>query len=618
MLLDRISSPDDLRCLTVQELEQLAGEIRQLIVSTVSTTGGHLASSLGAVDLIIALHRVFDARREPFFFDVGHQAYAHKILTGRRKAFAGLRGYGGCSGFPTPEESPFDPACAGHAGTAISLALGVAAAREQHGDHTKTVVIIGDGSIGNGIALEALNSTHTGGKNLLIILNDNQMSIAPNVGALARRFNRIIIGSRYNRLKRRLRNLLFHLPRHEKLHSLVRRLEDGLKSVLLPPGGIFQSLGVRYLGPVNGHSIGDLIRVLEQVRELDGPLLLHVITEKGRGCDFASRDPARYHGVGGFNPLSGELPAAINGMSASFGAALSHLAEAHPEVVAVSAAMVAGTGLSAFQRRFTDRCFDVGIAEEHAAAFCAGLAIAGKRPVLAVYATFMQRALDCLYHDVVLNGFPVIFALDRAGIVEDGPTHHGIYDLGFLRALPGLTIMAPRNGAELAMMLDFAYTLKHPTVLRYPKGPGAVSNRLPPPEPIRLGRAQILRDGRDLAIWAMGPEVDTALEVAAILAGRNWDCAVINARFVAPLDRETFKRYAALPRISIEDHCTTGGLGSALAEAAAGEPGGPALAFGWPADRVIPHGKPDDLRRAFGLDAAGIAAATLAWLPERP
>lgn len=611
MFPDGLKSPADLKALPECELPGLAAELRKRIVDVVGSNGGHLASNLGAVELTIALHRVFDSPREPIFFDVGHQCYAHKLLTGRAAEFATLRRFGGLSGFPSPAESIHDPAVAGHSGSALSLALGMAAAREAAGERSKVVAVLGDASLSNGITLEALNSTCRGGKNLVIILNDNRMSITPCVGALRRTLNRLITGSNYNRLRRALKHILMG---HTRGFRLLRGFKETLKRLIMSPGAWFGELGVRYFGPVDGHSIPELVRMLERVRGLDGPVLLHVVTEKGRGCEFARREPTRYHGVGGYSLPDGVLPTSAPGFSAAFGRAVCALAEAHPEVVAVSAAMLPGTGLLEFSRRFPDRCYDVGIAEEHAAVFSSGLALAGRRPICALYSTFMQRALDCVCHDAALGKIPVIFALDRAGAVADGPTHHGIYDPGFLRQLPNLTIMDPATEAELAEMLEFAYRLNAPAVIRYP-GRGRGVGELPA-EPLELGRAQVVAEGDPNApvIWSLGAELATATEVAALWKARFGEsCMVVNARFLKPFDAELARRFAARPVISIEDGACCGGLFSALAEALADTPRSRVLPFRWP-DAVLPHGAPEDLRAGFGLSAEDIvvqAARTL-------
>ena len=605
---EKATSCEELRALSMEELDKTACALRQEIIEQVSRNGGHLASNLGTVELILALHRVFDVKRTPLIFDVGHQCYAHKLLTGRGALFRKLRQCGGCSGFPSPAESPYDPAVGGHAGSALSIALGLGAARRLQGNPDKVVAVVGDGALGNGITFEALNAAAAeGGKNLILVLNDNRMSISPAVGTLSRRLSRIIAGKFYNRTRNALRRGI--LPRPGLLR-LARRLDDWIKAALLPPSALFQCFGFRFFGPVDGHSLPELVHILEKIEPLEGPLLLHVVTRKGKGAKYAERSPVTYHGVGAFEAESGRLAASEAGFSAAFGAWMCRRAAADERLTAVSAAMIPGVGLSEFAARFPGRCFDVGIAEEHAAVFSAGLALAGKRPVCALYATFAQRALDCIYHDAVLGKVPVIFVFDRAGAVPDGPTHHGIYDLGFLRALPGLPVMMPRNTAELEMMLDYALTLEGPCVIRYPRG-GPSEQALPPPAPLEPGRAQILRESASgPVIWALGAECGTAEKVAALLGKQGIGATLVNARFAAPFDAELARRFRHRFQIAIEDH-GPGGLAAALAEALAGkkEHGG-LLGFNW-GGKIVGHGALPELRRQAGLDAESIARAVM-------
>lgn len=605
--LKKVKSVTELRKLPEEELPELAQQIREEIIDTVSRNGGHLGASLGAVELIIALHYVFDTPADKLVFDVGHQAYAHKILTGRREAFHSLRRFGGCAGFPNPAESEFDTTVCGHAGTAVSAALGMARACEDH----KVIALVGDGSLNCGISLEGLNNANSCGKNLIVILNDNKMSISHNVGSIPHYLNQLIAGCYYNRCKMAVKRMLRKVPRHEMLYRMIRRCEDVLKGFFLP-GSFFEQLGFRYIGPLDGHDLPHLVKTLTKVRSLEGPIFLHVITEKGHGCEFARSNPAKYHGVPGFDRESGEIPKSQgDSFSAAFGRAMVKLGQDHEDVVAITAAMGRGTGLQPFAAAYPRRYFDVGIAEEHAVTFAAGLAVGGLRPVCAIYATFMQRALDCIYHDVVLAGLPVIFAIDRSGVVEDGPTHHGIYDLGFLRSLPGLVIMAPRSEEELEVMLAEAYRLAAPVAIRYPRG-GSREQSAISPTPLMTGHAEILRSGNGPVLWAMGPECSTALKVAEILEAHQIDCTVVNARYLAPFDASLARKLAADQRLcaSIEDHRTTGGLASALDEALADTAHGAIVHFGWP-DQVIPHGGVAKLRENFGLTAPAIAEALL-------
>ena len=591
-----------LAAMDIRDLEKLASLCRQEIIRQVSCNGGHLASNLGCVELTLALHKVFDPAENPMVFDVGHQCYTHKLLTGRQESFQKLRLKEGCSGFPHPAESPLDPAVGGHAGNAVSIALGIGAARELENTRSKVIAVVGDGALGNGIAFEALNTAVYGGKNLILVLNDNKMSISPAVGAVSRQLSKIISGRFYNRTRDILRRGVRKAPR---LHRLIRHLDDWLKSALLPPSVIFQSLGFRFFGPVDGHSLPELIAILERIRDLDGPLMLHVVTKKGKGAHYAENAPVAYHGVGKFEPESGKLPDSSGGFSETLGKWMCRKALHDERIVGVSAAMISGVGMDSFAKKFPKRCFDVGIAEEHAAIFSAGLALGGKRPVCALYATFAQRALDCIYHDAVLGKVPVIFAFDRAGAVPDGPTHHGIYDLGFLRSLPGLAVMMPRNTQELELMLDFALTLDAPSVIRYPRG-GASEKTLPVPEEIRMGKAQVLREAPEgPVLWALGAECGTAEKVAELLEKEGIRTTLINARFVSPFDRETALKYSSRLQVVIEDHAG-GGLTGALCECCAAEAGTKVLAFTW-ANCPPGHGNVAELRRDAGLDPDSIA-----------
>lgn len=601
-----LDSPSKLRQLSLQQLPQAAALIRQKIVESVAGSGGHLASNLGTVELIIALHRVFDTPDEKLFFDVGHQAYAHKLLTGRWENFSSLRQVNGISGFPTPDESPYDHAVCGHAGCAISSALGFAAAAPDAPG--KLIAVVGDGAAGCGVNFEALNNASScpGSERLIVILNDNQMSISRNVGALTGYFSKILTGSFYNRFRTALKNLLRPVPR---LSRFVRMVNEAVKSIVLPPGVFFETLGFRYFGPANGHDFDQLIPILTRLKNIKGPILLHVVTEKGRGCDFASSDPERYHGVGKFDADSGELPAGTPGFSNAFGEAMLKLADEYPNLTAVTAAMMAGTGLNKFAERYPERIFDVGIAEEHAVTFAAALAGGGKQPVCAMYDTFLQRALDAVYHDTVLARRPLIIVCDRAGAVEDGPTHHGIYNCGFLRALPHLTIMMPVCCAEVETALRFALELKSPVVIRYPRGGGADLA----PRSFQYGKAELIRTAppKSPLLWGCGVECKTALRVADILAEAGLPCAVADARFLKPFDRELAIRFADCRQYTIEDHAVSGGLFSALCEALADTPHAPLKGFGWPDDRTIAHGNVQQLRKQYGIDPDSIAQEIL-------
>lgn len=595
---------DELRALEVEKLPEFADKIRNKIIDSVSRNGGHLASSCGCVELIVALHRIFDTPHEKIFFDVGHQAYAHKLLTGREEGFGRLRRIDGVSGFTHPAESVFDPAVSGHAGTALSAALGHCAANPDAEE--KIIAVIGDGAMGCGVTLEALNHAATlhGSKRLIVILNDNRMSISGNVGALSRALNRVIAGRSYNCFRNFFKHLLAPVPGLKRFFS---RLDDLWKSILLPPSLIFETLGFRYFGAVNGNDLKQLLPTLSRLKEIDGPVLLHVITEKGHGCGYAAADPTRYHGISGCDPDTGEMKSAGNGFSEAFARALSLAAEKDPDIVAVCPAMLEGTGLSSFARQFPDRCFDVGIAEEHALTFACGLASAGKKPVCVFYDTFLQRALDGVYHDAVLAGVPLVIAVDRAGAVADGPTHHGIYNCSFLRSIPDLTVLSPASECEMVPALELAFSLASPVVIRYPKGSGAGELENIPWE---SGRSVIRRHGDEDSpvLWAIGGEVKTALETAALLEDKyGMNCYVADARFLKPFDAVLARSFADRRQFTIEDHSLCGGLYSALSEALAILPHREVYGFGWSAEEVIPHGEVSLIREQKGLTSPAIA-----------
>ena len=603
MLLEKIHSPADLRALSRAELKALCEELRAVIIAAVNEHGGHLASNLGNVELTVALHQVFEVPHDALIFDVGHQAYTHKLLTGRLQNLRDtLRQFGGCSGFACPQESIYDCGVSGHSGTAISLAAGLALARRKSGQGGKVIAMVGDGSLSNGISFEGLNAGDRQAENLIVLLNDNQMSISPNVGAMARCLNRIISTGVYNRFKRSVHGFFRHRPGLKKSHLLLRRLVNSIKYLFLPPGIFFQELGYRYLGPVNGHDLSALLRTFRSLKELPGPVLLHVITRKGQGCDYACENPELYHGLAAFKTGADKVEKNSSlGFAGTLCEQLCRLARRDENLELISAAMLFGSGLCRFQKEFPERCHDVGIAEGHAVIFAAGLALGGKRPVCVLYSTFAQRALDCIYHDVLLAKLPVIFIIDRAGVVEDGPTHHGIYDLGFLRPLPGLVIMAPRDEEELKLMLHFAYAQKRTTLIRYPKGEGARNQKLPQHTSITLGKAEIIRQGDGPVIWSMGPEIDTAFRLAELYeAETGQGCMLVNVRFISLFDRELARSLAHRPMVSIENHRATGGLASALAEALAGMQHAPLLHYGWP-DEIILHGDEEFLRELYGF-----------------
>lgn len=620
--LDMIESPADLRKLTLPQLDELCAEMRELLVETVAQTGGHLAPNLGTVELTVALHRVFDAPRDKLVWDVGHQAYPHKILTGRRDRFPTIRQLNGLAGFLRRSESAYDAYGAGHAGTALSAALGMAVARDRRGGDERVVAVVGDAALTCGISFEALNNIADTTRRLIIVLNDNEMSISPNVGAMPRYLNRIITNPVYNRTKRDIEYLIRRIPAlGPRVLRAAGRIEEAVKSLLVP-GVIFEELGIRYIGPLDGHNLRVVIRALESVRNSDRPVLVHVITRKGKGYAPAEKEPDRWHGTGTFDPATGTpvRKSTQSTWSQVFGDTLCRIAERDSRVVAITAAMPAGTGLTAFADRFPDRFFDVGIAEEHAVLFAAGLAAEGFRPVAAIYSTFLQRAFDPIIHDICLQNLPVIFCLDRAGVVgADGPTHHGVFDIAYLRPIPGMVLMQPRDEVEFADMLETAVRYERgPVAIRYPRGsvPGAATK--PHLETIPIGKAEILRGGVSPLILPLGNMSPTGLEVADKLAAAGYDPVVVNPRFVKPLDEETilhFARQADLV-VTLEDGIVSGGFGTGVLELVnEAQATVPVMRFGWP-DAFVEHGSVSELREIHGLTADAVFGQVLGRLEE--
>lgn len=605
MILDRIDSPEDVRKLNKKELEQLAWEIREKLVETISKTGGHLSPNLGTVELTLALHCAFDTPNDRIVWDVGHQTYTHKLITGRRREFETLRQFEGCCGFPTPDRSVYDCFIAGHAGTAISAATGMKAAADKLGRGEQVVAVVGDGAFNCGISLEGLNNAGSSCRGLIVILNDNKMSISSNVGAMARHFNRLISANGYIKLRSSIRNWIFQLRRGKAIHRFLSRILRWVKNLILP-GSVFEAMGFRYLGPVDGHNIELMIRAFEAARDSSRPVLVHVITGKGKGYGPAETSPEKFHGVSSFDPATGTPRGGGKiTFSQAFGDTMLEMAERHPELVTITAGMASGTGLSEFSSRFPKRFYDVGIAEEHAAVFAAGLAAGGMRPVYAVYATFMQRALDCLFHDVCLQNLPVIFAIDRAGVVEDGCTHHGIHDLGFMQTMPNLTIMAPADKNELKLMFEFAWKLASPVVIRYPRG-CAEPLGVDLSEPLTAGRALVVREGGDVALWAWGRELETALKVADKLAEDGVKATVVDTRFLKPFDTELLRAHAAaMPVVTLEDSQTGGGLAMRCDEELINSSHKEIRHFGW-GDRLLEHGAPAKLREKYGFTVENI------------
>jgi len=568
-LLDGVRSPADIRRMSLAQLQELAGEIRELIVKTTARNGGHTAPSLGVVELTLALHCAYDTPNDQIIWDVGHQCYAHKIITGRRDRFATLRTEGGISGFPKKSESEYDTFDTGHSGDSISVALGTAVGGQLRGSSRRSVAVIGDGSIAAGMAFEALNNAGCLKQDVVVVLNDNEMSIARSTGAMAGYLNRMITGKMYNRLRADAWNLLGLLPEDLSGRSRVaaRKLQEGLKNLVVP-SILFEELGFRYVGPVDGHNLAELLDTFKRVRQLHGPVLVHVVTRKGKGYEPAMRHPEVFHGTGPFDVDTGRSVASAGPtFTGAFGSKMVELAGKDERVVAVTAGMCLGTGLLPFRERFPNRLFDVGICEQHAVAFGAGLALAGVRPVVAVYSTFLARGLDQVIQDVCLQKLPVVLAVDRGGLSgEDGPTHHGVFDLSYLGMVPGLVVMAPMDEAELAAMLEFAIAYQGgPTALRYPRGGSGFPPR-PGLAPVTLGEAEVLREGDRGCVLAVGYMACVASRAADILKDRGVSVTVVNARFVKPPDRKLIvslaDRYQTI--VTIEENVLAGGFGAAV------------------------------------------------------
>ena len=606
-LLNRIEKPEDVKALTVRELEQLASELRHFIIDTVSQNGGHLAPNLGTVELTLALYSVFSFPGDKLVWDVGHQAYTHKILTGRRDAFKTLRKKGGITGFPNRSESVYDAFGVGHASTSISAALGMALARDARGEKNQVIAVIGDGALTGGESFEALNNAGDLGTKLIVILNDNEMSIDANVGAMSEYLSRIRIAPQYARAKRDMGSLLMSIPHiGDKVYKTASHLKDGVRSVLVP-GSLFEEMGFHYIGPIDGHNIGLLEEVLASAKEMEGPVLIHIHTVKGKGYKPAEQAPDKFHGVGCFDPSTGKSAKKAGcapSYTSVFSKALIDLAKDRPDILAITAAMPSGTGLKAFGQAYPKRFFDVGIAEEHAMTLAAGMAAAGMHPVIALYSTFAQRAYDQLIHDVCLQNLPVTLCLDRAGLVgEDGPTHHGVFDLSYLRQMPNMCVMAPKDEEELRHMLATAIAIEGPAAVRYPRGAGLGVPLTDSLETLPVGKAEVLQEEGNIAFLAVGTMVEKAKEAAAILKEEGIEAAVVNMRFIKPLDTELLGEMARTKRLLItaEENVLAGGFGSAVAEYLADH--GievPLLRFGIP-DRFIEQGTRRELLSLIGL-----------------
>lgn len=611
-ILSKINNPEDLKQLAFADLPKLAEEIRSLIIKTVSANGGHLASNLGPVELTIALLRTFSPPHDKIIWDVSHQAYTYKILTGRRDRFHTLRQTDGLSGFLSRAESPYDAFGAGHAGTALSAALGMAAARDRKKSNEHVVAVVGDGALGCGSSFEALNNLAFTTKRLIVIVNDNEMSISANVGTIARYLGSLLVNPRYNRWKSSVENVARNLIGFAWLRKIYTSTQESVKSFFL--GSIlFEEFGLRYIGPIDGHDYRNLLDAMEIARNSQEPILLHVATQKGRGYALAEQDPDIWHGTGAFECATGEplTPHTRLRYSEVFGKTVKDLAEKDDRLIAITAAMAVGTGLTGFAKSYPDRFFDVGISEEHAVIFAAGLAAAGFRPYLVLYSTFTQRVVDYIIHDVCLQKLPVVFCLDRAGIIgDDGPTHHGIFDIPLLRSIPGLIIAQPCDEAELEALLHSALEWGQPAVIRYPRGCGPGSELSVKPELVSPGQARMVAEGDTVQIWALGDMVPFALEVADILKGAGVATGVVNARFIKPLDLNLLQASSSAKVIvTLENSAVTGGFGTALGESLA-DCGfaGRLLKFGWP-DRFLPHGALEDLYKRYGFTVSAVVDA---------
>ncbi|HVU48389.1 MAG TPA: 1-deoxy-D-xylulose-5-phosphate synthase [Terracidiphilus sp.] len=618
-LLESIHSPADVKVLNYAQMAALAEEIRECLIQTLSKTGGHLGPNLGVVELTIALHAVFSTPEDKILFDVSHQAYVHKLLTGRWDRFSTIRQPGGLNGFMLRTESKHDCYGAGHAGTALSAALGMAVARDLAGSNENVVAVAGDAAFTNGISFEALNNIAEQTKRMIVVLNDNEWSIDRNVGAVARYFHRIVTNEHYQHLHEKASRLIERFAGKTAI-KVVKRAEEAAKSMLWP-SILFEEFGLEYFGPIDGHNIPLLVETFKFLKAADHPVLLHVLTQKGRGFQPALDGQKKFHGLGPYDPETGKTAATgLPTYSEVFANTLAELANKDERIVAITAAMPNGTGLDLFRPHHPKRYFDVGIAEEHAVIFAAGMATRGFRPVCAIYSTFLQRAFDPIVHDVCLQKLPVVFCMDRAGLSgDDGPTHHGLFDIGYLRSVPDIVLMSPRDEDELADMMKTALEIPGPSAIRYPRGVVAGVTRKTEQQVLPIGKAELIQDGADVAIFSLGPMLPMGRELAALLEHDGYSAAVINARFIKPIDKEMLQRYAARVAafVTFEDHAKMGGYGSAVVEAL-DEMGCnvPVIRIGWP-DQFIEHGKVDQLRVRYGLSAEAALAQVLPLLTPR-
>lgn len=621
--LENINNPEDVKKLSVPELNVLAQEIRNYLIEITSKNGGHLAPNLGVVELTLALHKVFSTPKDKLIFDVGHQAYIHKIITGRREWFKTLRTYGGMSGFPKRSESEHDAFGAGHSSTSVSAAVGMAIARDILGEDYNVVAVIGDGSMTGGMAFEALNNAGDLQKKMIVVLNDNEMSISKNVGAMSEYLNNLRTGETYNKVKNDVEHWLKNLSVGADVLKVLRRVKSSAKYLVLPTS-IFEELGFTYLGPIDGHDLNGLIEILSAAKRIDGPVLVHVLTVKGKGYKPAEEMPNKFHGTGPFDITTGKKisnPNAPITYTEVFGNALSKLANNDKKIVGITAAMPDGTGLSIFNKNHPDKFFDVGIAEQHAVTSAAGMAAAGLKPVVAVYSTFMQRAYDSVIHDICMQNLHVILCLDRAGLVgDDGYTHHGVMDYAYLRSIPGMTIMAPKDENELCDMLKTAVEFDGPVSIRYPRGSGLGVEIAAEPNCLAIGRAEVVREGKDACIWAIGTMVDTALKVCDRLSELGVELGVVNMRFAKPIDTELLLDHAnKYPKlITLEEGVISGGVGEGILELLNINKMlkvTQVLNLGLP-DTYIPHGDKKLLLRDIELDVDAIVEKTMAFIKD--
>lgn len=620
MILEKIKEANDVKQLSLSECEQLAQEIRDFLIRSLSETGGHLASNLGVVELTIALHRFLHFPEDKLVWDVGHQAYTHKILTGRKEQFATLRKTGGLSGFPKRKESDCDAFDTGHSSTSISAGLGLVQARDLKGENYQVVSVIGDGALTGGMAYEALNNAAELKKNFIIILNDNEMSITRNVGGMSSYLDHIRMAAPYTELKMGVTNALKKIPKvGDGMVDALHKTKSSIKQLVIP-GMLFENMGLTYLGPVDGHDMRQLGKVLQEAKRKQGPVLIHVLTEKGRGYEPAMRHPARFHGAAPYEIETG-LPKSNGNPSYTdiFSTVMRKFGDREPDVVAVSAAMVPGTGLKRFGNMFPERLFDVGIAEEHAVTFAAGLALGGLRPVVAIYSSFLQRAVDQILHDVCMQNLPVVFAVDRAGLVgSDGETHHGCFDLSYLSMMPNMTVMAPKNKWELSDMLKFAIRQKSPVAIRYPRGE-AYTGLEDYRAPIEMGKAEILEKGKEIAILAVGNMLRTAVQVTENLRNRGYEPTLVNMRFVKPLDMDLLEilREDHSLIVTMEENVKSGGFGEQVMTYYGSRLHSPAVRIVAIEDKFVPHGSVEDLMHQQQMDSASVTERILRWKEEQ-